>query len=113
MNNHEQVSEYNIPRLEMSEQPQKSIGKYGRMRRTYLMENKDAMYQYLVLSEKLFPHLVEIDQTANRRLTQIMNDLQKKQQAPDKMTQQMEWVAYMNSLQVQAEEVILSELIYS
>ena len=41
-----------------------------------------------------------------------MTDLLAKNPAPDKATQQLEWVAHMNSLKAQAEEIILQELIY-
>ena len=41
-----------------------------------------------------------------------MTDLLGKNPAPDKATQQLAWVAHMNSLRVQAEEIILHELVY-
>ena len=72
-----------------------------------------AVFNHLLLTEKLQAHLLEIDQTANRRLEQIMTDLQKTQTPPDKMTHQMEWVGHMNNLKAQAEEMILTELIFS
>ncbi|MEG0944041.1 MAG: TnpV protein [Angelakisella sp.] len=114
MNNltYSQNGDYLIPDLTVTE-PAQPIGKYGRMRKQYLMEHRTPLFHSLLLSEKLFPHLLEIDQTATRRMEQMMADLQKVQPAPDKMTQQMEWVAHMNSLKVQAEEIILTELIYS
>ena len=105
--------DYLIPDLTLTEQPTQPLGKYGRMRKTYLQEHRKALFNHLLLSEKLQAHLLEIDQTANRRLTQIMADLQKTQVPPDKMTQQMEWVGHMNNLKAQAEEMILTELIYS
>ena len=94
-------------------QQTEDLGKYGRMRKTYLEQNRTALFNSMVLKEKLYPHLLEIDQTANRRLERIMTDLQKTQTPPDKMTHQMEWVAHMNNLKAQAEEMILTELIYS
>ena len=104
--------DYLIPDLTLTEQAQ-PIGKYGRLRKNYLQEHRTPLFNSLLLSEKLYPHLLEIDMTANRRLTQIMTELQQTQKAPDKMTQQMEWVGYMNNLKAQAEELILAELIYS
>ncbi|XJS49381.1 TnpV protein [Tissierella carlieri] len=105
--------DYLIPDLTLTEQPTQPLGKYGRMRKTYLEEHRKAIFNHLLLSEKLQAHLLEIDQTANRRLEQIMTDLQKTQTPPDKMTHQMEWVGYMNNLKAQAEEMILTELVYS
>ncbi len=55
------VGDYYIPNLKLAEQPDRSIGKYGRMRRRYLKEYRPALYNSLLLSEKLYPHLLEID----------------------------------------------------
>ena len=109
---YEKNGDYQIPNLSIASQEQ-PLGKYGRMRKTYLQEHRSALFNSLILSEKLYPHLLEIDQTATRRMEQIMTDLQKTQAPPDKMTHQMEWVGYMNSLKSQAEELILAELIYN
>nr|WP_262428139.1 TnpV protein [Paratissierella segnis] len=109
--------DYLIPNIGLTEQTdnkeQSPLGKYGRMRKKYLQEHRTPLFNSLLLREKLFLHLLEIDKTSNRRLTQIMEDLQKVQPAPDKMKNQMEWVGYMNNLKAQAEEIILTELIYS
>ena len=37
------------------------IGKYGRLRRAYLKEHRPILYTDLIVTEKLFPHLEEID----------------------------------------------------
>ena len=42
----------------------------------------------------------------------LMKELLVKNPAPDKATQQLAWVAHMNSLKAQAEEIVLRELIY-
>ena len=44
---------------------------------TISSRNTGNHYSILYLSEKLFPHLLEIDKTVNRRMEQIMTDLQK------------------------------------
>lgn len=105
--------DYLIPDISLTEQPTQPLGKYGRMRKAYLEEHRKALFNHLLLSEKLQAHLLEIDQTANRRLEQIMKALQKTQVPPDKMTHQLEWVGHMNNLKAQAEEIILTELIFS
>ena len=60
---------------------------------------------------QLFPHLWEIDETAHRRVEQIMTELLEKNPAPDKSTQQLAWVQHMSSLKTQAEEIVNAELI--
>jgi hypothetical protein len=46
-------------------------------------------------------------------MQQTMAQLLKQNPAPDKENRQMEWVQHMNSLKAQAEELVLTELIYS
>ena len=105
--------DYNIPNLTLSETETKPLGKYGRMRRKYLQEHRPVLWNSMILSEKLYPHLREIDETANRRMEQLMSELLASAPAPDKETQQMAWVQHMNALKAQAEEIILTELIFN
>ena len=108
-----QNGDYLIPNITLQETNQEPPGKYGRMRQTYLKEHRPVLYSTLVLSEKLFPHLREIDEAAHSRLDQLMAELLEKDPAPDKRTQQMAWVQHMNSLKAMAEETIFDELIMS
>ena len=64
--------DYLIPDLSLSEQPKKPLGKYGRMRKAYLKEHRPLIYNHLLMSEKLYPHLLEIEETANSRLEQMI-----------------------------------------
>ena len=41
--------DYYIPDLELSEQPEAPIGKYGRMRQRYLKEHRPGLYSSLIL----------------------------------------------------------------
>ena len=108
-----QVGEVLIPNLTLEHSDTKPLGKYGRMRRAFLQENNQTLYNDLILTEKLFPHLQEIDETANRRVEQLMNEYLQTNPAPDKATNQLGWVQHMNSLKAQAEEVVMTELINS
>lgn len=105
--------DYYIPDLALTKQPDKPIGKYGRMRKRYLKEHRPSLYSSLILSENLYPHLLEIDETANRRLETIMLQLMKSAGVTEclKATDPMKWVGLMNALKAQAEEMISSELI--
>ena len=118
MNNtliYRQNGDYLIPNLELSGQPVKPLGKYGRMRKTYLKEHRPVLYSQLLLSEKLYPHLLETDETANHRLDQLMQALALEAGATEslKASDPMKWVGLMNSCKAQAEELILAELINS
>ena len=74
-----------IPDLKLSQQPEKPLGKYGRMRKTYLKEHRPILYNQILLSEKLYPHLLEIDETAQSRLEQMMPQLAKEAGATEEL----------------------------
>ena len=111
--NYMKTGDYSIPNLKLREIPE--IGMYGRMRRNYLKQYRPVLYNRLLLTEKLYLHLAEIDQTANRRLGQLMDELKRSSGVTEelKSTNPMKWTGLMNTLKSQAEELILSELIYS
>ena len=109
------TGDYLIPDLSLSEQPEKPLGKYGRMRKTYLKEHRPILYNQLLMTEKLYPHLAEIDETANRRLEQMMPQLAEAAGATEQLKARdpMKWVGLMNTCKAQAEEILLAELINS
>ena len=109
------MGEYEFPNLTLQNPQQQTLGKYGRMRREYLKNHRPILYNRLILSEKLHSHLTEIEETANRRLEQMMEELVTANNVTEQMKSEnpMLWVQMMNSLKSQAEEAILSELIYS
>ena len=106
------IGDYQLPNLTLPRQ-EKALGKYGRLRRTYLKEQRPVLYHTMLLNGSLYPHLMEVEQTAESRMQQTMEQLLKQTPAPDKEQNQMAWVQHMNSLKAQAEEMILTELIYS
>lgn len=106
------IGDYQLPNLTLH-QPPKPLGRYGRMRRAYLMEHRPVLYHTMLLNGSLHPHLLEVEQTAQSRMQQTMQQLLKQYPAPDKESQQMGWVQHMNSLKAQVEEMILTELIHS
>ena len=111
--NYTQNGDYLIPNLTLSETETKPLGKYGRMRKKYLQENRPVLWNSMILSETLYPHLREIDETANRRLEQMMPELMKQNGVTEELKAKdpMMWVGLMNNLKSQAEETILAELI--
>ena len=110
-----QNGEYQIPNLSLSDQNPQPLGKYGRMRKTYLKEHRPVLWNSMILSETLYPHLREIDQTANSRLEQMMPQLMQEAGVTEalKASDPMKWTGLMNNLKAQAEETILRELIYN
>ena len=113
--NYRTSGDYLIPDLALTEQEQKPLGKYGRMRKKYLQEHRPVLWNQMILSETLYPHLREIDETASSRLERMHPALAKAAGATEelKASDPMTWVGLMNSCKAQAEETILSELIFS
>ena len=107
-----QYGDYYIPDIRLAHAGTQTLGKYGRMRRAFLEQNKPMLINDMVLTETLFPHLWEIQQTCEKRMELLMEELLAKNPAPDKATQQLAWVSHMNSLKAQAEELVLRELVY-
>ena len=74
-------------------------------------ETKELQSNY----DKIEKYLQEIDETAHARLESLMSLLTKQNGVTEelKARDQMAWVGLMNSLKHQAEEMILSELVYA
>ena len=106
------VGDYQLPNLTLN-QPRKPLGKYSRMRLNFLRQQHPALYNTMLLNGSLYPHLMEVEQTAESQMQQTMQGLLKQNPAPNKEQHQMGWVQHMNSLKAQAEELVLNELIYS
>ena len=105
--------DYYIPNITLSYTEPIEWNRFSRRAHTYLKEHRPIVYNDLILSEQLFPYLKEIGEAAIRRMEQLEADLLKANPAPDKATQQMAWVQHMNMLRVQAEEIVMNELIYA
>lgn len=83
------------------------------MRRVFLQEYNPILFDNLVLTEQLFPHLYEVQKIAERRVEVIMAGLLEKNPAPDKETDAMAWARHMNLLKAMVEEVVVREVIYT
>ena len=106
--------DYLLPDLTIPDEPV-ALGKYGRMRKTYLKEHRPILWNNLLLTGKLDSHLREIDRTANSRLEQMMTELAMLTGVTESLKEKspMAWTQQMNALKAQAEEVLLTELVYS
>lgn len=112
---YKQAGDYWIPDLTLPCQPERPLGKYGRMRMNYLKEHRRGMYTVMLMNGTLMDHLHEVDEAAYRRLEQMMPEMMEKASISENMKADdpMRWTGLMNSMKAQAEEIILDELIYS
>ena len=109
-----QVGDYFIPNITLPDDGEYQIGKYGRMRRSYLKEHRPVLYANFLTSGTLHRHLAEIDRTCNERMEIIVSAMAKQEDVTEtlKASAQMEWVRRMNSIRNRAEEIVLTELVY-
>jgi hypothetical protein len=82
------VGDYLLPNIALRERPPPDsdiwpLGRYARMRRAFLRDHRPILYNTLLLTERLYPLLNEVEETASERRRRGVS-----------------------------EEVILSELIY-
>lgn len=106
--------DYYIPNLVLPKQKKIHLNKYGRMRLNYLKEHKKAEYTIMSMENTLINHLEEIQETATKRVDEIINKLKAQSNLTEDMknTDMLYWVGTMNTIKQQAEEIILNELIY-
>ena len=109
-----QVGDYLIPNLVLPDDGNYQIGKYGRMRRIYLKEQRKIFYTNYVMEGTPFKHLSEIDQACNERMEIIVPAMAKQEGVTEalKAAAKMEWVQIMNNIKACVEEIVLKEIIY-
>jgi len=104
---------YYIPDLKLPEET-RSIGKWGRMHREYLKEHHPIQYTNLVLSNKLWTYLADLNEQAQECLDTIIHQMQIAESVTEalKANDPMAWVQRMNNIRSRAEEIVREELIY-
>ena len=109
-----QIGDYQLPLLTLSKTNEaKPLGKYGRMRLAYLKTQRPVLYNQMLLNGTLWPHLQKVQKTACACLERTVAGLLDNRPAPDKERTQLLWVAHMNGLKAQAEEVVVREIVYA
>ena len=107
------AGDYYIPELKLSNE-ERSIGKYGRMHREYLMEHNPMRFDDLVLECRLWTYLADLNEQAQNRLHLIINQMQEAESVTEELKEnnQWLWIQSMNSIHNRAEEIVLNEIVY-
>ena len=106
--------DYYLPDLELPEDEEVHYGKYGMLRKTYLMEHRKPYYQMLILQGKLNKHLNRVDREAHEWMKILVAQIAEKQGGSEKMKMQdqMKWVGLINNIRTSAEEIVLKDTVY-
>ena len=103
------VNGYLIPNLTLNEEPEE-VGKYGSLRRQFLMEQAPFLFDQMLMEGTLYPHLREVDHSVREQMEQTMQALMRQSSAPSRQTNPLEWAQWMNSLKHQAEELAMEQI---
>ena len=109
------VGDYYIPAIELPEDDDRPIGKWGRMHRAYLEETNPLLLNHLILTGKLYVHLADLDEQAKERCQVLIRQMAAAEGVTEELKRQSqwEWVRAMNSIVNRTEESIKRELIYA
>ena len=99
------------PLLELPEQ--KEVGKYGRLHLEYLKERRKGHYTNLLTEGVLNQRLYEIDVEAKTMVETIISRLADERGVDEdlKARDMLRWVAEMNNIKANAEEIVLREVV--
>ena len=107
--------DYYLPELALTD-IEPTYGKYGMLRKKLFYRNTERQnIKYCCYKEKLVEHLNQIDAEARDREEQLVKQMMEKQGITEKLKRQdnMEWTRRMNTICHDAEEMILTEMIYT
>ena len=104
-----------FPNMELTEEENMPLGKYGRMKLQYLKEQRPGLFSRLLLSGQLMHQLHEVDRTALRRMDILLPQMMTEAGLTEKLknTNPIQWAGTMNAITAQIEEILLTELVYS
>ena len=107
--------DYLLPNLILTEKENKLLNKYGLLRLEYLKNNKKALYQELLMKDKLNEHLFSVSIIAEDRISNVVNNLIKSDSSITeklKFENQLLWVQKMNNCKSVGEDIVLKEIVY-
>ena len=78
-------------------------------------ENHPAIYSHLVITEKLWKHLEEIDEECNEWMDRLVAQMAEREGVTEQLKSDdwLCWLRKMNSIRSRAEEVVLHDLVYN
>ena len=108
------AGDYYIPAIELPEDDDRPIGKWGRMHRVYLEETNLLLLNHLILTGKLHTYLADLNEQAKDRYRLIVQQVMEVEGVTEDLKQQSQWkwVKTMNSIVSRAEDIIQREMIY-
>ena len=83
--------DYLLPDLAVNETDQQPLGKYGMLRLHFLQAHRPVLYNELLLSGNLVPHLHEIDMTCIQSLELLMPQMMALEGVNEELKARTKW----------------------
>ena len=102
------------PMLEISEQTNYEIGKYGHHHLDFIKKYRRGTYTTLLTEGRLNEHLHNIDKQAHEQIDLLITQMAERMDVTEelKVSDPMRWVQMMNNIKASAEERVLKEVVY-
>ena len=102
------------PMLEISEQTNYEIGKYGHLYLDFIKKHRRGSYTTLLTEGRLNEYLHSIDEQAHEQIDLHITQMAKRMGVTEelKASDPMRWIQMMNSIKTSAEEIVLKEVVY-
>ncbi len=109
-----QQGDYYLPDIELPDQPEYEIGVWGNRRRQYLKQHHRVKYYNMLTQCTLYPHLVDVEQRAQRLFDDLVDQIAKQKGISEKMKAEnpILWIQIMNNIRHSVTETINNNLIF-
>ena len=108
--------DYLIPNLYLEKDEECGrIGKYGILRLHFIAQNKQALYDTLLMTNKLTHHLLLVSDSCESLYKILMDDYIKNDERLSEKSKELnplEWTKLMNNYKNMAEEIVLNEYVF-
>ena len=102
------------PMLEISEQTNYEIGKYGHFHLDFIKKHRRGTYTTVLTEGRLNEYLHSIDEQAHQQIDLHISHMAKQMGVTEelKASDTLRWVQMMNSIKASAEKIVLKEVVY-
>ncbi len=108
--------DYLIPNLYLEKDEECGrIGKYGILRLHFIAQEKQALYETLLMTNKLTHHLLLVSDSCESLYKILMEDYIKNDERLSEKSKELnplEWTKLMNNYKNMAEEIVLNEYVF-
>lgn len=107
--------DYYIPNLQLPDEKEYNIGKYGRMHERFIKENRPCFYSMKMIDGTWLAYLEEIDTSAKEMVDRLIKEMVAKQGITEelKVKDQFAWISAMEQIKHTAEEFVFEDIVYA